>query len=286
MVYKQNSSPNSIKDIFEGSIYYVLPRMIAKGKKPMNYAEIMKRRIELANLMRPEDCYETRLFQETFTTSDSILYHPDGRVKIVLDSEELLYEQYGTDKPSDFWEAIHLIFSYRDWFKPEYMKGMAKLNDVNEYDRISGREFDISEQETFCGHKQNKKLAKENEILLTLARDDERLLEEYVDLEFDTRKLKSSMKIWFYEPGEVKKLNLRPLRIGSLRKKQDMFILEHSEAVDGLSIKHWAYLAGLGAGFESNPSDWCRFIVKSDSDKNKPDEILNSDSAQPPTLLG
>ena len=63
-----------------------MPKLMADGRVPLNVAQLMQRRLSLRN--GPGDV-KTSWMDNYFDTGDAVVYHPDGRVKIVLDSQTL-----------------------------------------------------------------------------------------------------------------------------------------------------------------------------------------------------
>jgi len=72
--------------LYEGMNTEQMPKLIAEGRIPMNVSQIMRRRLELRNDKTGiNDFYINKYFD----TGDGVCYHPDGRIKIVLDSQHL-----------------------------------------------------------------------------------------------------------------------------------------------------------------------------------------------------
>ena len=63
-----------------------MPKLIADGRVPMNVSQLMQRRLDVRN---SDDNVKSNWMNNYFDTGDAIIYHPDGRVKIVLDSQHL-----------------------------------------------------------------------------------------------------------------------------------------------------------------------------------------------------
>lgn len=63
-----------------------MPKLIADGRVPMNVAQLMQRRLDTRN---SDADVKSSYLDNWFDTGDAVLYHPDGRVKIVLDSQDL-----------------------------------------------------------------------------------------------------------------------------------------------------------------------------------------------------
>jgi len=63
-----------------------MPKLIADNRVPMNVAVLMQRRLDVRNA---EKNVKSSWMDNYFDTGDAIVYHSDGRVKIVLDSQHL-----------------------------------------------------------------------------------------------------------------------------------------------------------------------------------------------------
>jgi hypothetical protein len=66
--------------VFCGNLAETLPRMLVNGFEPMSVAQMMGRRLKT-------DKFHWDAF--TYTTGDAVIYHPDGRMKIVRDAKPL-----------------------------------------------------------------------------------------------------------------------------------------------------------------------------------------------------
>jgi len=62
------------------------PLLIADGRIPMNVSQLMQRRLDVRN---SDEAVKSSYLDNFFGTGDAVVYHPDGRVKIVLDSKTL-----------------------------------------------------------------------------------------------------------------------------------------------------------------------------------------------------
>ena len=71
---------------FYGKNIEQMPRLIADRRVPLSIAELMQRRLDCRN---SDPGIRSSYFDNCFDTGDAIVYHPDGRAKIVLDSEDL-----------------------------------------------------------------------------------------------------------------------------------------------------------------------------------------------------
>src|SRR3989344_469883 len=70
---------------FYGQNVKQMPKLIADGRVPMNVSQLMQRRLDVRNSEAVKGSYMNNYFD----TGDAVVYHPDGRVKIVLDSQTL-----------------------------------------------------------------------------------------------------------------------------------------------------------------------------------------------------
>ena len=85
MALKLNTSREAYEE-FYGRNTEQMPKLIADGRVPMSVAGLMQRRLDVRN-SDPE--VKSSWIDNYFDTGDAIVYHPDGRVKIVLDSQHL-----------------------------------------------------------------------------------------------------------------------------------------------------------------------------------------------------
>jgi len=89
MSLKLNTTPEAYKAFPEkGTAQNVeqMPKLIAEGRVPMNVAQLMQRRLDVRN--GPVEV-KTNWIDNYFDTGDAVVYHPDGRIKIVFDSQTL-----------------------------------------------------------------------------------------------------------------------------------------------------------------------------------------------------
>ena len=63
-----------------------MPKLIADGRVPMNFSQLMQKRFDVRN---SDADVKTSYMDNYFDMGDAVVYHPDGRVKIVLDSQTL-----------------------------------------------------------------------------------------------------------------------------------------------------------------------------------------------------
>ena len=85
MGLKLNSTREAYQE-FYGRNVEQMPKLIADGRVPMNVSQLMQRRLDVRN---SEAKVKGSYMDNYFDTGDAVMYHPDGRVKIVLDSQTL-----------------------------------------------------------------------------------------------------------------------------------------------------------------------------------------------------
>lgn len=85
MVLKLNPTREAYQE-FYGKNVEQMPKLIADGRVPMNVSQLMQKRLDV----RSSDAeVKSSYIDNYFDTGDAVAYHPDGRVKIVLDSQTL-----------------------------------------------------------------------------------------------------------------------------------------------------------------------------------------------------
>ena len=155
MVLKLNETREAYQEFYGGDVEQ-MPKLIADGRVPMNVAQLMRRRLDVRN---SDKAVKGSYMDNYFDTGDAVVYHPDGRVKIVLDSQTL-----------------------RDMTPETQRVGGALLLTKDVYDALEGKEF------------KKGKLGKVNESLLRkdvkshpvwkILAKDQGLLNDYVDYIF------------------------------------------------------------------------------------------------------
>ncbi len=114
MALKLNATREAYQE-FYGRNVEQMPKLIADGRVPMNVAQLMQRRLDVRN----SDAKVKESYMDNyFDTGDAIAYHPDGRVKVVLDSQTL-----------------------RDITPETQRAGGALLLTENVYNTLQGEEF-------------------------------------------------------------------------------------------------------------------------------------------------
>ena len=85
MALKLNTSRKAYQE-FDGRNTEKMQKLVADGRVPMSVAGLMQRRLDVRN---SDDKVKSAWMDNYFDTGDAAVYHPDGRVKIVLDSQDL-----------------------------------------------------------------------------------------------------------------------------------------------------------------------------------------------------
>ena len=124
MVLTLNETKETYKE-FYGRNFEQMPQLIVEGRVPMNVSQLMQRRIDVRN---DSNDLKSSWMDNYFDTGDAVVYHPDGRVKIVLDSQ---YLRNMTPKSGRNGGALVLIEDvYKSLQGEEFKKGkFVKVND-------------------------------------------------------------------------------------------------------------------------------------------------------------
>ena len=162
---------------FYGRITEQMPLLLAEGRTPMSYAQLMQRKLTAPKNLRPS------YIDNYFHTGDALLYnhHPDGRFKVCLDSKELrgLTPQSTLTRK----RALVLTTPYEDIDAPEFRR-----------------------DEVILGRPLKKQEAKAHPVLQVLARD-QHLLNESVDFIFSEAKTRfdydENMGVYLADPQPV-----------------------------------------------------------------------------------
>lgn len=124
MSLKLNTSREPFKE-FYGQNVKQMPKLIAEGRVPMNTAQLMQKRLDVRN---SDPKVKDPWMNNYFDTGDGIVYHPDGRVKVVLDSQHL--RDMTPESPRNGGALIIGEDVYNTLEGEEFKKG--KLGKVNE----------------------------------------------------------------------------------------------------------------------------------------------------------
>jgi hypothetical protein len=180
---------------FYGKSAEQMPKLIAEGRTPMSTAQLMQRRLDVRN-----DIVGVRhaWLDFGFDTGDGVVYHPDGRVKVVLDSEDLR----DMNSESRICRGA-LVLTDDDYnaLKGSYVEEFerGKLGKVNEW---------LSKQE-----------AKSHPVWKVLARD-QILLNDYVDFIFAECEHRGGHDI-----SEAMGVYLRPCS-GDVPELRELYVME------------------------------------------------------------
>ena len=156
-----NEAPQKFREFYGGNVEQ-MPKLIAEGRIPLSVAGLMQRRLDVRNASSE---VKSSWMDNYFDTGDAVVYHPDGRVTIVLDSQTL--REMTPESPRDKGALILGEDVYNALKGEEFKKG--KLGKVNE---------SLSREDV-----------KAHPVWKVLARD-QGLLNDYVDYIFSEGKQK------------------------------------------------------------------------------------------------
>jgi len=159
MSLQLNESPVTYKEFF-GHYHEQMPQLLRDGRKPMTTADIMRRRLEVAE---SDAQLRSAWLDNYFDTSDAVLYHPDGNIKIVRDAQPLVTINTQSD-----------------------IRAGALVITSDAYRSLSGPEF--ARQDLITDTPLSKAEARASPIWQALAGDDHSLLNAYIDLAFSDAK--------------------------------------------------------------------------------------------------
>lgn len=137
-----------------------MPLLIKSGRVPMSVAGLMDRRLEVRDAKFSPDV-RAAWHDNYFDTGDGILYHPDGKVKVVPDAQ-VLREINRNSKLSDG----------------------ALVLPAGVYEAAEGNEFTKEDLKNIIKDSLTREGAKINPLWQALARNQDRL-NAYVDFVFD-----------------------------------------------------------------------------------------------------
>ncbi|MEM3074627.1 MAG: hypothetical protein QW727_01650 [Candidatus Pacearchaeota archaeon] len=167
---------------FYGKNVWQMPELIADGRVPMSVAGLMQRRLDVRN---SDADVKSSYMDNYFDTGDAVLYHPDGRVKIVLDSQTL-----------------------REMTPDTQRVGGALLLGEDVYDALQGEEFKKGKLGK-VDERLTKEQAKAHPVWKVLARD-QALLDDYADCIFAEGKQRfnddNAMGVFLDSAGDKPKL--------------------------------------------------------------------------------
>ena len=125
MALKLNATREAYQE-FYGRNVDQMPKLIADGRVPMNTAQLMQRRLDVRN---SDAKVKSAYMDNYFDTGDAVVYHPDGRVKIVLDSQTLREMTPDTQRVGGALLLTEDVYNALEG--EEFKKG--KLGKVNEW---------------------------------------------------------------------------------------------------------------------------------------------------------
>ena len=168
--YKSKEKKTLAFPVFNGETIDEMPKLIGTGYTPISVAQIMEQRIEAC---QSEDKKLAQLWGEIcFASGDTIMYHPDGRIKIVNDSEILRNINQNTQ-----------------------LKSYEPVLEQGTFDKVKGKVFSTKNILKFANKRHlNPKEILKNPIWIALARGDKKLLKEYTNLVF-SKTNKTTMEI-------------------------------------------------------------------------------------------
>jgi hypothetical protein len=155
MSLRLNQAQEAFKE-FYGRNVQRMPELMAEGRVPLSVNGLMQRRLDVRNA---DEDIKTSWMDHYFDTGDAVVYHPDGRGKIVLDSQYLREMTPGTQR-----------------------SGGALILTPEQYDAMDGEEFKKGKLGEI-GAWMSKKDVKDHPVWKALARD-QVLLDDYTDLIF------------------------------------------------------------------------------------------------------
>jgi len=155
MTLKLNATREAYREFYGRNIEQ-MPKLIADGRVPMSVAGLMQRRLNVRN---SDANVKTYYMDNYFDTGDAVAYHPDGRVKLVLDSKTL-----------------------REMTPYTQRVGGALLLTEDVYNALQGEEFKKGKLGK-TGEWLTREQVKAHPVWKVLARD-QSLLNDYVDYIF------------------------------------------------------------------------------------------------------
>lgn len=168
--------------IFYGPYIKSISQVLAEGRAPMSISQVIQKRLETKATSEGEFW-----MSQTIDTGDAIAYHPDGRIKFVLDSKHLR-------KFASVEESVNKVGAS---VLAAYSNGALILSD-RDYESLAGAETSEKNMGEFILRKYNSNRRKgmtpqeikSNSLWQFLARD-KSLLRDYVDYLFSNKELTS-----------------------------------------------------------------------------------------------
>ena len=182
---KLNESVEKFKEFYGRNIDQ-MPKLLGEGRIPLSGAGIMERRLEVLTVSEEvRDAW----WRHYFDTGDAVIYHPDGRFKVVTGNNA-----------EPVWKELNP--------KSKLSIGALVLPD-GMYDKFNGESFTREEIKRYGIAEKllTKDEAKANPIWKALAKGDQTLLDSYVDATFKKAEKDHGydqlMKIWLSKPQDV-----------------------------------------------------------------------------------
>jgi len=161
--------------VFNGKIVNKMPELVAQGYNPISIAQIMEQRIKA---WQSKDYKLSEQWgNNEFNSGDSIIYHRDGRIKIVYDSHTL---RSANTYRSLKWDSVLCL-------------------SEGSFDNSNGEEFSEIMVKRFANKYLKQKEVLNNPIWLALARWDKELLKEYTNQIYLRNKNPNLMKLFISE---------------------------------------------------------------------------------------
>jgi len=170
--YKQKDGSSVLVPVFNGRTIDKMPELISQGRAPISVPGIMEQRVNAWN--SNDNNLAKQWGNNYFDSGDSIIYHPDGRIKIVPDSQTL---------------------SNVNGNSPLRWSGSLVLPEGT-FDGVDGVEFSKKDIKKFANKYLKQGEVLKNPIWQALARGDEALLKEYAGQVYSRINDSKLMKVW------------------------------------------------------------------------------------------
>jgi hypothetical protein len=207
----QLNEPGEYKE-FYGRNIDKMPELIKQGFTPLSMAQVMQRRLDvLGSTPEVEDAW----WMHYFDTGDAVVYHPDGRIKVVLDSQIA-----------------------RELNPKSTLRNGALVLSDGMYEQMQGEEFSKEDVEKYAKYSKRESLslkeAMNNPLWKALARDP-KLLKEYAKATFKEAKsqLDSNKNMGVYTSEFKEVPNLRLWLLDSLRNYGSSNVIGYYKLGDG-----------------------------------------------------
>ncbi len=152
---------------FDGKITEQMPKLIKEGRLPVSVSGLMQRRLQVDDAKYSSEV-RSAWHDNYFDTGDAIVYHPDGKVKIVHDAKSL-----------------------REISPNSKLSDGALVLPAGAYESLDGAQFTKEDLRKYMKDSLTRAEAKSNPLWNAMARDGN-LLDAYVDFVFDTNQKRFS----------------------------------------------------------------------------------------------